>query len=60
METIEKPRAPYRIMMFLRDNTPVVKGMVPGESAAFTIFETHNDRGFDVSPLELIKRAIRV
>lgn len=45
----------YKVMMFLRDQTPVVNVTVPSESAAFTIFETLNDRGLDLSPLDLIK-----
>ncbi|MCH9052165.1 MAG: DUF262 domain-containing protein [Proteobacteria bacterium] len=45
----------FDIMVFLRDKTPVVNVTVPSESAAFTIFETLNDRGLVLSPLDLVK-----
>jgi hypothetical protein len=45
----------FRIVHFLRDNVSVVKLTVPSEEAAFTIFETLNDRGLDLSPLDLVK-----
>jgi hypothetical protein len=45
----------YRLVNFLRDKVSVVKLSVASEEAAYTIFETLNDRGLDLSPLDLVK-----
>ncbi len=39
----------------MRDKVSVVKLSVGSEEAAYTIFETLNDRGLDLSPLDLVK-----
>jgi hypothetical protein len=39
----------------MRDKVSVVKLSVASEEAAYTIFETLNDRGLDLSPLDLVK-----
>jgi hypothetical protein len=39
----------------LRDNVGAVKLIVPDEEMAYTIFETLNDRGLELSPLDLVK-----
>lgn len=45
----------FRFLAYLRDKASVVRLTVSSESAAFTIFETLNDRGLDLSPLDLVK-----
>jgi hypothetical protein len=40
---------------YLRDNVGVVRLTVTSQAAAFTIFETLNDRGRPLSPLDLVK-----
>ena len=44
-----------RWVKFLREKTIVVLVSVPDESAAYTIFETMNDRGLALSAVDLIK-----
>jgi len=44
-----------RVVNFLNLNAPVVNMTAPDEGTAFTIFETLNDRGLDLSPLDLVK-----
>jgi hypothetical protein len=39
----------------MRDNVGAVKLVVPSEEMAYTIFETLNDRGLELSPLDLVK-----
>ncbi len=43
------------VMNYLNENVPVVSLTVQDEGTAFTIFETLNDRGMDLSPLDLVK-----
>ena len=43
------------IVNFLNERSPVVSLTVDDEGTAFTIFETLNDRGMDLSPLDLVK-----
>ncbi len=43
------------VVKYLRDQAAVVRLIVSSESAAFTIFETLNDRGLELSPLDLVK-----
>jgi hypothetical protein len=45
----------FRLLKYLREKASVVRLTVSSESAAFTIFETLNDRGLDLSPLDLVK-----
>ena len=45
----------FGFVTFLRDKVSVVKLSVASEEAAYTIFETLNDRGLDLSPLDLVK-----
>ena len=45
----------YDFVEYLRDQVTVVKLTVTSEGAAYTIFETLNDRGLDLSPLDLVK-----
>lgn len=45
----------FDFVNFMRDKVSVVKLSVASEEAAFTIFETLNDRGLDLSPLDLVK-----
>jgi hypothetical protein len=44
-----------KIVLYLRDQATVARLIVSSESAAFTIFETLNDRGLELSPLDLVK-----
>ncbi len=44
-----------QLINFLNERAPVVRLTVPDEGTAFTIFETLNDRGMDLSPLDLVK-----
>jgi Protein of unknown function DUF262 len=45
----------FEFVNFMRDKVSVVKLSVASEEAAYTIFETLNDRGLDLSPLDLVK-----
>jgi len=45
----------FEFVQFMRDKVSVVKLAVGSEEAAYTIFETLNDRGLDLSPLDLVK-----
>jgi uncharacterized protein with ParB-like and HNH nuclease domain len=45
----------FGFVNFMRDKVSVVKLSVASEEAAYTIFETLNDRGLDLSPLDLVK-----
>jgi Protein of unknown function DUF262/Protein of unknown function (DUF1524) len=45
----------FDFVNFMRDKVSVVKLSVASEEAAYTIFETLNDRGLDLSPLDLVK-----
>jgi hypothetical protein len=40
---------------YITDTVQIVRLVVSGEEAAYTIFETLNDRGMDLSPLDLVK-----
>ncbi len=46
------------LIRFLRDSVIVVRLTVPNESNAFKVFETLNDRGMDLSAIDLIKNHI--
>src|ERR1700730_1652209 len=45
----------FEFVNYLRENVGVVKLVVPDEEMAYTIFETLNDRGLELSPLDLVK-----
>jgi hypothetical protein len=45
----------FNLVKYLRDGVAVVRLVVTSEEVAFTIFETLNDRGRDLSPLDLVK-----
>jgi hypothetical protein len=45
----------FEIVNYLRDCATVVTLFVQSEDLAFTIFETLNDRGLELSPLDLVK-----
>src|SRR5258708_9858374 len=45
----------FEFVNFMRDKVSVVKLSVASEEASYTIFETLNDRGLDLSPLDLVK-----
>jgi len=40
---------------YMRDNVGVVRLVVPDDDIAYTMFETLNDRGLELSPLDLVK-----
>ena len=40
---------------YLRDSVSVARLVVSSDGAAFTIFESLNDRGMDLSPMDLVK-----
>lgn len=44
-----------RLIKFMRDNLIVVRLTVPNEANAFRVFETLNDRGMDLSAVDLVK-----
>jgi hypothetical protein len=44
-----------KLIKFLRDSVMVVRLTVPNESNAFRVFETLNDRGMDLSAIDLLK-----
>ena len=46
------------LIKFMRDNVIVVRLTVPNESNAFKVFETLNDRGMDLSAIDLVKNHI--
>lgn len=45
----------YNFVIYLRDTVSIVRLVVRSDDAAYTIFETLNDRGLDLSPLDLVK-----
>lgn len=45
----------YSFVNFVRDTVSIVRLVVRSDDAAYTIFETLNDRGLDLSPLDLVK-----
>jgi hypothetical protein len=54
-ETATKAQALYQLAEYLRENVKVVAMRVSSESNAYTIFESLNDRGLDLSVLDLVK-----
>lgn len=51
----ENAKKLFDFVIYFRDKVRVVQLIVNSESAAYTIFETLNDRGVDLSPLDLVK-----
>ena len=45
----------FRLVKFIRDAVVVVRLTVPSEANAFRVFETLNDRGLELSAVDLIK-----
>lgn len=45
----------FKLVKYMRDSVGVVRLSVSSENAAYTIFETLNDRGLELSPLDLVK-----
>jgi hypothetical protein len=43
------------LVTYLTDTVQIVRLVVRGDEAAYTIFETLNDRGMDLAPLDLVK-----
>jgi hypothetical protein len=54
-ETKDQARRLFDLVKFFRDCVKVVRLSVPNESNAYTVFETLNDRGLDLSILDLVK-----
>jgi hypothetical protein len=46
------------LIRYLTDTVQVVRFVLPGDSAAYTIFETLNDRGLELAPLDLVKNYV--
>lgn len=45
----------FSIIDYMRERVGVVKLIVPNDEMAYTVFETLNDRGLELSPLDLVK-----
>ncbi len=45
----------FELVAFLEDGVKIVRLNVPNEMNAYTVFETLNDRGLDLSALDLVK-----
>jgi Protein of unknown function DUF262/Protein of unknown function (DUF1524) len=54
-ETSDRAQALYGLAEYMRENVKVVAMQVSSESNAYTIFESLNDRGLDLSVLDLVK-----
>jgi hypothetical protein len=48
----------FSFARFLEGNVKVVRLIVPNEANAYTVFETLNDRGLDLTALDLVKNYI--
>src|SRR5262249_17884173 len=48
----------FNFVKYIRDNARVIRLVVTNAGVAYTIFETLNDRGIDLSPLDLVKNHI--
>jgi uncharacterized protein DUF262/uncharacterized protein DUF1524 len=46
------------LIRYLTDTVQVVRFVLSGDSAAYTIFETLNDRGLALAPLDLVKNYV--
>ena len=47
-----------KLATYLTNTVQVVRLVVSGDDAAYTIFETLNDRGLDLAPLDLVKNLL--
>ena len=45
----------FRLVKYMHDQVRVVKLLVPSDDMAYAVFETLNDRGLELSPLDLVK-----
>jgi uncharacterized protein DUF1524/uncharacterized protein DUF262 len=45
----------FELVDYMREKVGVVKLVVPSDDMAYTMFETLNDRGLELSPLDLVK-----
>jgi hypothetical protein len=48
----------FELVRYLEDGVKVVRLNVPSEANAYTVFETLNDRGLDLSVLDLVKNHV--
>jgi hypothetical protein len=48
----------FDLVKYVREKVGVVKLVVPSDEMAYTVFETLNDRGLALSPLDLVKTFI--
>jgi len=48
----------FEFVKYLRDSARVIRLVVTSAGIAYTIFETLNDRGIDLSPLDLVKNHV--
>lgn len=48
----------YSLVAFLKEKVKVVRLTVPTEANAYTVFETLNDRGLDLTVLDLVKNHV--
>jgi hypothetical protein len=46
------------LIRYLTDTVQVVRFVLGGDNAAYTIFETLNDRGLELAPLDLVKNYV--
>jgi hypothetical protein len=46
------------LVKYIRDSTAVVRLTVPNEASAYRVFETLNDRGLDLSAMDLVKNLL--
>jgi len=56
--SVKKDQAPQTLFSFtqyLEESVKVVRLVVPNEANAYTVFETLNDRGLDLTALDLVK-----
>jgi uncharacterized protein with ParB-like and HNH nuclease domain len=47
-----------KLTSFIHDHCRIVRFVADGDDAAYTIFETLNDRGLELAPLDLVKNYI--
>lgn len=51
----QAPQALFSFVQYLESSVKVVRLVVPNEANAYTVFETLNDRGLDLTALDLVK-----
>lgn len=54
----EKAKKLFELVHYLRDNVQVIRFIVSDEANAYTVFETLNDRGLDLTVLDLLKNQL--